>query len=330
VPQLLEIAEQRFERVIVLPSSFDTSADAVKRVLGQSKALVFAREEASYEQIRTLCRAELAHDTAFFFDFTPYRRHGQGTLTAFRTDSEARTRSVPAGNNDISATCDSLDEWLWTIARHELVLTDRAHVMIAAAMLGKEVRYAMSNYHKVRSIADFALNHFPVYAILKPTQASDGRRRQKHTQASRSDRARDWQNDIWQSAREIAGLVPAGATFVLVDQNELGQLPLSDRRAIPFLERRGQYWGPPADDAHGIFEVERLRELGAGWLVFAWPSFWWLEHYTALRQYLDTSFTCSLNNDRLVVFDLRCRRQPVNNDGQLIPTYPSPTIASRP
>jgi exopolysaccharide biosynthesis predicted pyruvyltransferase EpsI len=309
VPRFLEIAEQRFERVVVLPSSFDTSVEAVKRVLAQSNALIFAREEVSYEQVRNLCRAELAHDTAFFFDFTPYRRHGQGTLTAFRTDPEARSPSVPMGNNDISASCDSLDQWLWMIARHELVLTDRAHVMIAAAMLGKGVRYGVSNYHKVQAIVDFALKRFPVHPIPNNALPAEGIHQPTSRALPLSDCTCQWEDAVRQSTQEIARIVPTGSTFVLVDQNELGQLSLADRRALPFLERQGQYWGPPRDDATGICEVERLRESGADWLVFAWPAFWWLKHYATLRRYLESSFNCPLNDNRVVVFDLRCRRQ---------------------
>ena len=42
--------------------------------------------------------------------------------------------------------------------------TDRAHVMIAAAMLGKPVEYAASNYHKLPAIAEWSLDAFPVHA----------------------------------------------------------------------------------------------------------------------------------------------------------------------
>ena len=89
-------------------------------------------------------------------------------LTAYRNDGEATRRYLPDGNNDISVTCESLDEFLWTIARHELVRTDRAHVTIAAAMLGKQVEYAASNYHKVPAIVAYSLGGLPVCRVEKP------------------------------------------------------------------------------------------------------------------------------------------------------------------
>ena len=84
---------------------------------------------------------------------------------AYRNDAESALSVIPENNHDISRSCSNLDEWLWTIARHAVVKTDRAHVMIAAALLGKVVDYWTSSYHKVPSIADYALKSFPVRRI---------------------------------------------------------------------------------------------------------------------------------------------------------------------
>lgn len=163
LPAALRSIEERFDRVVVLPSSFDVKVDEVRRTLAQTKATVFARERPSLRAIDELCTADLALDTAFFFDFAPYRLTGSGLLEAFRTDAEsARPGALPRTNRDISRTCSSLDEWLWTIARHRVVHTDRAHVMIAAALLGKRVQFAPSTYHKVPGIAEWALRGLPV------------------------------------------------------------------------------------------------------------------------------------------------------------------------
>jgi exopolysaccharide biosynthesis predicted pyruvyltransferase EpsI len=120
MPKHLPRVEERFRRVIVLPSSFDISVSSVREALEKTRALVFARERVSYEQIRKLCKSDLAHDCAFFFDYSPYLRAGRGALHAYRTDAEALPRKLPADNNDISVKCETLDEWLWTISRHEV------------------------------------------------------------------------------------------------------------------------------------------------------------------------------------------------------------------
>src|SRR3984885_6864877 len=119
--KLLPAIETRFERVIIMPSSFDVSLPSVRSTLATTKALVFARERKSFDDIRRLCDAKIAHDCAFFFDYRPYLRHGEGCLVAYRNDEESVLSVVPEGNHDISRSCSSLDEWLWTIARHAVV-----------------------------------------------------------------------------------------------------------------------------------------------------------------------------------------------------------------
>ena len=105
---------------------------------------------------------------------------------------------------------------------------------------------------------------------------------------------------------DIAGAVPAGETFAVVDEQEW---PLdairNGRRAIRVGEREGTYWGSPADDASAIEALERVRAAGARFAVFAWPAFWWLEHYAGLDDHLRANFACVAENDRVVIFDLR-------------------------
>ena len=96
IPEILPAIEARFSRVIVFPSSFDTEAPVVREALSRTGAVVFARERESYEQIRHLCDARLAHDTAFFFDFSPYRSgFHQGVLNAFRRTRSRLERPFP-------------------------------------------------------------------------------------------------------------------------------------------------------------------------------------------------------------------------------------------
>ena len=107
------------------------------------------------------------------------------------------------------------------------------------------------------------------------------------------------------AAQEVAALIPPGHTIILVDQDELGGQVGAGRRRIPFLERDGQYWGPPPDNNTAIREFERLRHAGGDFMIFGWPAFWWLDYYSRLHEYLRMRFPCVLRNERLVVFDLR-------------------------
>ncbi len=155
MPRALAVAELRFERVIVLPSSFDVTEDTVCRALERTRATVFAREHESFRRIEGLCRARLAHDCAFFFDFSRFGAAGSGTLDAFGLDPE----TLPGGD---------LDGWLAAIERHANLRTDRADAMIAAALMGKTVEYAAGSYHELEALAESWLSGFPVTRIESP------------------------------------------------------------------------------------------------------------------------------------------------------------------
>ncbi len=110
---------------------------------------------------------------------------------------------------------------------------------------------------------------------------------------------------LYATSQELDALIPAGDSFILVDDNHFGFEVVAGRRSVPFLERDGQYWGRPPDDDTAIRELERQRQAGASFMVFGWPAFWWLGYYHELNRHLRSSFRCVLDNDRLVVFDLR-------------------------
>ncbi len=106
-----------------------------------------------------------------------------------------------------------------------------------------------------------------------------------------------------QALDELARVVPSTALFILVDEDQV-RTQLLHRRAFPFLEKAGEYWGPPADDASAIAEFERLRGAGAAFIAFTWPCFWWLDHYSGFYQHLQSRFCCVLRTDSLIIYDL--------------------------
>jgi SAM-dependent methyltransferase len=114
----------------------------------------------------------------------------------------------------------------------------------------------------------------------------------------------EWTQRLLQTIQDIARLIPPQDAFILVDQEELGGVVAAGRRAIPFLECDGQYWGPPPDDHTAIRELERLRQAGARFVVFAWPAFWWLDYYAEFHQYLRAHYGCVLENDQLLIFNV--------------------------
>jgi hypothetical protein len=113
-------------------------------------------------------------------------------------------------------------------------------------------------------------------------------------------------HQLRQAGEDIAEIIPRGDNFILVDDNQWDKSKIAmGRHFYPFLERGGEYWGPPPDDVTAIAELQRLRRSGANFIVFGWPSFWWFDCYPGLFSYLRGSFRCVLENGRLTVFDLR-------------------------
>jgi hypothetical protein len=98
---------------------------------------------------------------------------------------------------------------------------------------------------------------------------------------------------------DIAGVVPAGAATLVVDDQQLGL------DGVPFPEVDGCYAGPPADDAAAITELERQRDAGAQFLAVAWPARWWMSVYAGFARHLLATTRCALDTPRVLVFDLR-------------------------
>lgn len=106
--------------------------------------------------------------------------------------------------------------------------------------------------------------------------------------------------------QDIDTLVRDGETIILADEEKWGVDPvMRGRRFLPFVERYGQYWGNPVDDAEALRELSRMRtNMNATKLVIAWPAFWWLDYYPGFAGYLLASCTCLLQNENVMIFGL--------------------------
>ena len=102
----------------------------------------------------------------------------------------------------------------------------------------------------------------------------------------------------------LTQFIPVEQPFILVDEEQV-RTELPHRNALPFLEKGGEYWGPPEDDGTAIAEFERMRDAGASFIAFIWSCFWWLEYYPAFYQHLRDRFSCAIENEEIVIFDLR-------------------------
>ena len=159
-----------FENVYVLSATFDATFAPVEKLLKELPANVtlFCRERYSYDRVVKLVpnagKVFIDHDLAFQIDVTKWKKTGRGTLNAFRTDNESLLNRVPRPNFDISSMGREYHHSLIldTLANFEAVNTDRLHVSIAGALLGKKVRVFEGNYHKIKSIYEYSLrDRFP-------------------------------------------------------------------------------------------------------------------------------------------------------------------------
>jgi SAM-dependent methyltransferase len=155
----------------------------------------------------------------------------------------------------------------------------------------------LPHLHEVALKNGFAIKHFSLEDVWLPNQYV-------HCVLTRGAVDYFASNQNKAAISEIANLIQPGEQFILVEQDEWLQKAPPGRFAIPFLEREGIYWGPPADDATAIAECERLLKAGAGYIVFGWPGFWWLEHYAGFHRHLRERCPCLIENERIIVFQL--------------------------
>jgi len=118
------------------------------------------------------------------------------------------------------------------------------------------------------------------------------------TQSSEAMRA------FQQAKRELTAQLSVDEAFVLVDQDQLRTF-LPHKRAIPFLEKDGQYWGMPADGAEAVRELERARKSGARRIAFIDSTFWWLEHYPELREFISRNAAVSHETAVTRIYELK-------------------------
>jgi len=116
--------------------------------------------------------------------------------------------------------------------------------------------------------------------------------------------ANEWMHKLMEATQEMKEIIPAGETFILIDQEGFGEEFSAGRNKIPFLEKNGIYDGLPADDMIAIQEFERLKSCNPRYVVIGWACFWWLDHYKLFHNYISKQSSCILKNDRLIIYEV--------------------------
>lgn len=166
--------------MIIAPQSFYFSKPQLPRAFVDVKQEmhIFCRETDSYKLLRSLHKprnihVHLSHDTALYLtpkDFTPAVNRGKYVLVAPRLDRESvvkwrvkrirRSNQMPVVSKDVNLL-RSYSSFVETISDSAVVYTDRLHVSILSAILGKETYLLPNSYHKNKSAYEYSLKRFP-------------------------------------------------------------------------------------------------------------------------------------------------------------------------
>lgn len=117
-----------------------------------------------------------------------------------------------------------------------------------------------------------------------------------------------WWRRIDSAVSVLKQTLPPARPFILVDGDEWACTSIESRQAVPLIEFNGESAGAPADDRQAIERLEALRSQGVRSIAFAWPSFWWLDHYTSFARHLRENYKCINSDDSLIIFDLEGMR----------------------
>jgi len=127
----------------------------------------------------------------------------------------------------------------------------------------------------------------------------------EETNAIREIRAKAEQRKLeLETVRLLREIVPDASCLILVDENRTDIKEELHCRVLAFLERDGEYWGPPVDDAEAIRELDRMRKSGADHIAFPWITKWWLEYYQGLVPHLERTSHRLKNSELLCVYRL--------------------------
>ena len=107
----------------------------------------------------------------------------------------------------------------------------------------------------------------------------------------------------------VRDAAPPGATVAVISKGDSDLVQLDGRRAWHFPQStNGQYAGHyPADSEACIAELERVRAMGAEYLVIPATSQWWLQYYTRFGEHLHRSYRSLGDRGTATVFVLSGR-----------------------
>lgn len=154
-PKELVSVAQSFSRVLIMPSSF-----LIVPEFSPERTEFWRRDEKVSQA--NLPTASFCHDMAFYLNPRP-RIPTSDNGIFFREDIEKGEYSAPEGNIDLSAQgihATDYESLLDRIGQYNSIYTDRLHIGIGGALLGREVHLFASRTNKIKSIFETSLKPF--------------------------------------------------------------------------------------------------------------------------------------------------------------------------
>lgn len=161
-----------YDEIIILPHTIfgDKQIEVLNSISGS--ITVFCREKLSYNFLQEKFKngnVYLWHDCAFYNTFKKIP-DGLGILNVFRKDKESVVNNIPKDNDDLSYNgyaTKPLDELINIIKKYKEIHTDRLHIAICGALLGKEVKLFPNSYYKNKAVFDYSLKEFSNVCFVK-------------------------------------------------------------------------------------------------------------------------------------------------------------------
>ncbi|WP_299546538.1 hypothetical protein [uncultured Tateyamaria sp.] len=154
-PSEFALAAKQFKHVLVMPSSlpFMPNLDA--------RRTTFWRRDSA-ESMKGAPDARFCHDMAFYLQPSP-RKATQDLGMFFRDDAERSGVTLPPGNVDLSTQGThetDIGPFLDHIGACRVIHTNRLHIGIAGALLGREVHLYPGSNDKIKSMFEASLQPF--------------------------------------------------------------------------------------------------------------------------------------------------------------------------
>ena len=161
-----------YEEIIILPHTIFGKRQVHLLNNLKNKVTVFCRERLSADFISKNTEnlsVYLSVDCAFYNNFKS-KKEGEGILNVFRTDRESILSKIPELNNDLSYSGYAqkpIDELIDHLDEYEEIRTDRLHIAIASAILGKKVKLHSNSYFKNEAVYEYSLKKYPNVEFIK-------------------------------------------------------------------------------------------------------------------------------------------------------------------